>query len=148
MAVVGRILQVLGWLWVAFGFFGPLLDLPNISWLPGFVLVFVSRILRTQAARNSKAEEIEDDTPVPNVERKPDPPKVQTRPAPVAPKPTPVVVEPDRDEIEKRLFETMQERAEVPALADVDDFLARTDERPKTSAELIAEARQRWNKRP
>ena len=149
MAVLGRILQILGWLWVAFGVFGPLLDLPNISWFPGLILVFLSRIVRTQVARRSRAEE-QDDTPIPNVERPPDPPKTQSRPAPAAPQPTPVVVEPSRQEIEQVLLDSMREKADVPDPVVVDQLSSHVDdvERPKTSAEMIAEARQRWNKRP
>ena len=142
MAALGRILQVVGWLWVAFGFFGPMLGLPGVPWFAGLILVFVSRVVRARAAQMER-EAYEDDTLRPNVERKADPPKTRTSPAPV-------VVEPSRTEIEQRLVATMRDEIDTPDQADVDELLAQIKDvdRPKTSAEMIAEARQRWNKRP
>lgn len=149
MAALGRLLQIIGWLWIAFGFFGPMIGLPSIPWFAGLILVFVSRVVRARASQMER-EDQEDDTLRPNVERKADPPKTRANPAPTPPsKPAPVV-EPSRSEIEQRLVATMRDDIETPDPAAVDDLLAQIQEvdRPKTSAEMIAEAHQRWNKRP
>lgn len=149
---MGRILQIIGWIWVAFGFFGPTVNLPGIPWFPGFILVFISRILRANARRREPdLHHADAETPTPNVARRPDPPKPQERPSQTPkPPPQPVVVEPSRGEIEARLFESMNEMSDGADPAEVDELLEQINQmdRPKSSAEMIAEARERWNKRP
>jgi hypothetical protein len=56
MAALGRLLQVIGWLWLVAGFALPALDLAEINPFPGLILIFVARALRTQAARNAPPE--------------------------------------------------------------------------------------------
>jgi hypothetical protein len=169
MAVLGRILQAIGWVWLALGFLGPLVNLPvDLGIIPGIILIFISRIFRSQAARRasqgseppvSVEEQVE--PRVLNTERKrPEPaPSQPSRPAPEtrptyepvrsgSPKPTPAA---KRQEMLEQILvagtemaseseeprTTIPEREEPPPIA-----------RPMSSAEMIARAHERWNKRP
>lgn len=168
MAVLGRILQIVGWVWVAVGFFGPMLDLPGgLNFFPGFILVFVSRIFRTQAARNaSHDDESEPLAEEPqqrafNTDRGRTTPAPEPRPTGVEPsktKPVPTdsifkLTPPEPKESKDHLLEQIllagKEVADQPAgppdditPADVAD-----PEGPISSAEMIARAKRRWDKR-
>ncbi|HEU4320065.1 MAG TPA: hypothetical protein VFS66_08280 [Acidimicrobiia bacterium] len=149
MAALGRILQIIGWLWVAFGVLGPMFGLPGFPWFAGLILLLISRVVRARASQMER-DALGDDTPVPNVERTPDPPKTRANPAPMTARPAPIVVEPSRTEIEQKLVATMRDEIDTTDQDEVDELLAQIHDvgRPKSSAEMIAEARQRWNKRP
>ncbi|MFZ0015187.1 MAG: hypothetical protein WAL25_13860 [Acidimicrobiia bacterium] len=158
MAALGRVLQVVGWIWVAVGFFGPVVGLPDgINFLPGVILVFVSRLLRVQAERNAPRETEAEPEPAPqrilNTERRPQrpaprPPETQpARPPPPSPDPMPVptpepLEEPREDVLEKIFLagnDVVDEVAELPADDDVGS-------RPMSSAEMIARAKRRWDR--
>lgn len=154
------------------GFLGPFLDLPvDLNILPGIALVFVSRILRAQAARREPVDFGEsapaETAPEPrrplNTERAPSPqprteeprpapgPATRPRPAP-APSPSPVETEgkstPERGDLEKRLFAAGMQLA-GPSEPEVTPSTEEMEVgRPLSSAEMIARAHERWNKRP
>ncbi|MGD2059703.1 MAG: hypothetical protein PVF87_02450 [Acidimicrobiia bacterium] len=178
MAAAGRVLQVIGWIWVALGFFGPFLNLPlDVNLFPGIILVFVARVLRAQAARNAP---VEYEAPAPEPERaeprilnteRSRAPEPVVKPEPVAksepvverePKPRPSSArsaagttrsesEPERVELEEKLLFAGMELAgkaesEPMSAGEVAELGEST--RPLSSAEMIAEAHKRWNKRP
>lgn len=160
MAVVGRILQAIGWVWLALGFFGPFLNLPiDLNIFPGIILIFISRLFRTQAARRGP-QESEEQAPteeqvqprILNTERS------QTVPAPTSRPQT----EPARSEVKEPKPEVKrQEMVEQILMAGTDLATgppspesdtpageeAPVPSRPLSSAEMIAEAHKRWNKR-
>lgn len=168
MAVLGRILQIVGWLWIGASFFGNFIDLPNFGFFPGLILVFVSRILRVQSRRRQPSEDEEGPvdvdvaTPTPRplyTERsKQTAGTAQTEPVTRAPSksapPRSQVVwpkdeigsetEPD-DLIEKILvagFEPADDKSDKPGLEPT------YEGKPLTSAEMIERARQRWDRKP
>lgn len=155
MAALGRVLQVIGWLWLISGFVLPMFNLPDLGFFPGLILVFVARILRRQADR----QQLPDTSmgPVEPSETPPQPASREIRPAPTPEParrlPPPVLdPEPDRDVVLEQVVleaadrvdevEMMADDAEMPASDPGDDLLAT----PKSSAEMIADARKRWNK--
>lgn len=166
MAALGRVLQLVGWMWVIAGFLLPAFGLARANVFPGFVLIFIARALRSQAARQAPPEEVEEAPAppelIPNVER----PREERKPAPVVtppvtgtapptpptqPGPVEVPAQPSKrdDLIEKiaaRREEIVEEVHERPAPMGPDLTLERPA--PKTSAEMIAEAKKRWDKKP
>ena len=169
MAVLGRILQVIGWLWVIAGVVGPALNLPSVSFFPGIIIVFASRILRTQAARSAPQPDLDSDAPplepFPrplNTERpRPAEPPAQPRPGPTAqtrppakqapkvtwpkdePKPGP-----EREESLEKILLAAGELADEVDEAVSDMVEPDTSSSPMTSAEMIARAKQRWDRKP
>lgn len=154
MRAIGRILQVIGWIWIAAGFIGPIFGLDVGSFFPGIIVLFVSRFLRGQTARQEK----EDEQVEASEQTKASPP-VQGRPVPTPasppPRPEPVVVksfDPPEMEPESSLEDVRAEVAGIFAAtlsgesADSDVSRPEGEFRPKSSAEMIAEARRRWNK--
>jgi hypothetical protein len=170
MAAIGRILQIIGWLWVLVGFIGPRVDLDafgleSIGVLPGLVLVFIARAFRARA----RAEEEEEgpggarpDARPRSVETRPErrqtppaPAPARTTPSPPAerkPQPAPKV-EPQPAEtadLLERIVLTGRSAADELSAADLEDELKsmrRDDERkPMSSAEMIAQARRRWDR--
>lgn len=172
MAALGRLLQIAGWVWLAIGFLGPTLNLPiRLDIFPGIILVFVARILRTQANRRERQEESE------GLEQRP-PPRRQPRPGPVDRAPSPPVRSPRSPDVSSK--ERLEPASEPEIYVDTLDDAAITEpapesvetlvermvladgERmespggeaapeagpPKSSAEMIAEARRRWGARP
>lgn len=162
MGVLGRILQVVGWLWVVAGFFGPIAGFSVGSFLPGLIILFVARVLRTQAARRQRMEEDDQTVERPRVARSARPPSPATRPKPVA-MPTKTSNETrdetrsddqsesppssDRQETLEQIFlagRELEDEDEPPeSLLGGDDTAI-----PLTSAEMIARARARWDKKP
>jgi hypothetical protein len=159
MAFISRLIQGAGWLWIAAGIASQMFDFGDISWFPGIILIFISRILRTQVSRQPQPDQVElpvkqppvMEVPVPsvperplNTERRPEPaptPPVQKPPAPkpLEVKKPPVVMEP----IGLEEPDTSEpEPAEMPKLD-----LERTPRSMKSSEEMIAEARRRWDRR-
>lgn len=156
MARLGRILQLIGWLWFIFGFVGPIfLDFDSISPLPGIVLVFIARILRTQAARQAPKEPDETSQPVPerllNTERQArteesSPPPVVSQPVttpPPPPRPVSETATPDEDPFTAFLRGEDEPDLPAPTHEALDEL-----NRPRTSAEMLAEAKRRWASRP
>jgi hypothetical protein len=160
MAVLGRILQAIGWLWVLAGFFGNFINLPVGNIVPGIILLFIARVVRAQAGRRERAEGPEDVLATQSVptDTQTAPRRVPSmRPPPeprVEPAPTPsrhASAEPERsrsEALEKILLagNALEEdlgstEVEIPVeLAEGEVRLS--------SAEMIARARQRWDRRP
>lgn len=142
---------MIGWIWIAAGFVGPIFGLDVGSFFPGIIVLFVSRFLRGQTARQEKEDEQEEAS-----EQAKASPPVQRRPAPTpAPRPEPVAVksfDPPEMESESSLEDVRAEVAGIFAAtlsgesADSDASRPEGEFRPKSSAEMIAEARRRWNK--
>lgn len=157
MTALGRVLQVIGWLWIAVGFFGPLVNLPNVSVFPGIIVLFVSRVIRKQgeqAKRTDHEEEVaheEEEPRMLNTERR-------TRPASEPRKraeSTPTVAPEDgaaRDELLERVL--LAGKAVTSDEIDVEPIepeYPEIDFEPggrMTSAEMIARAHRRWDRRP
>lgn len=159
MAALGRILQIVGWLWVAVGFLGPILGLPfGINVLPGVIVLFISRLFRVQAARNAPAEIEPEPEPAPAPERilntdrerhPPTPPvttkaeQAKSRTMETEPIFKPKETESRDDMLEQILLagrEVADEPGELPDPAPLDG------DPPMSSAEMIARAHKRWDK--
>lgn len=163
MAVLGRILQAIGWVWLALGFFGPILNLPiDVNFFPGIILIFIARIFRAQAARResqeaeAQASEVEQSQPrALNTERtrsQPPSPGPTNRPEPEPNRPEAAKPRPEakRQEMLEQVLlagtELATESTPQPDTSGVEETPAST--RPLSSAEMIARAHKRWNKRP
>lgn len=169
MAILGRILQFVGWLWVAASFFGNFIDIPDFGFgfFPGLILVFVSRVLRTQAKRQQRAEDADPaettpQTPAPRplyTERSKQTAEPAKKSASGAPKKSaPVtsqvvwpkdesVAEPEREDVIEKILVAGSDLAEQKT-EDVSILEPTYDGKPLTSAEMIARARQRWDRKP
>lgn len=171
MAILGRVLQVIGWLWIAASVLGNFvaIDIPELNFFPGLILVFVSRVLRTQNRRRQPIEVTAGEaTPTPgaptprplNTERLQEPQQVvgpaKTR-TPPAKSPPPAKSEvvwpndhsagtPEREDLIDQILvagsELERQKAEIPNLEPSHDG------KQLTSAEMIARARQRWDRKP
>lgn len=166
MAILGRVLQVVGWLWIAASFFGNFIDLPNFGFFPGLILVFASRILRFQSRRRQPGED--DREPVETAVETPGPRQLyterskqtagtsQTQPVPRAsPKPAPAkptVVWPkdeagpeaERDDLIEKILVAGSELADDKDMPTLEPTY---EGKPLTSAEMIERARQRWDRK-
>ena len=159
MSALGRILQAIGWIWVIAGFAGPFGGFDVGGALPGVILIFIARVLRTQAARKipeDVAFEPEQSTRILNTDRAPTatpaaappPPVLQPR---VHPTPVPPITEPpagDDDPLTRFLAgdgEPGPTEETTPSDSTPSVSSESADDKPKTSAELIAEARRRWD---
>ncbi len=164
MTALGRVLQVVGWFWVLAGFFGPIAGYRGINVFPGLILVFVARAIRNQAARRAPDEPESvgtgtEERPerILNTERLPRPRPV---PEPViryqqaeeqmadAEAPTP----PHPDSlIEKIVLAGREEDGET---MDREPGLSREptgEDQARvrmSSEEMLARARERWNRKP
>jgi hypothetical protein len=154
MTALGRILQVIGWLWIAVGLFGPIVDLPDISVFPGIIVLFISRVIRKQgqqAERRDQPDEPEEERYEPrilNTERQhqtsPEPrPRLGNEPILVAPE--------ERDDLLERVLltgkaVTTDEMAEDPLEPKYPSIDLDSGTR-LTSAEMIARAHRRWDRR-
>lgn len=155
MAALGRILQILGWLWVIAGFVGPRLDLPipTFSVLPGIILIFIARALRRRARRQMP------ELPTGRPEPEPMPPErtlntERQKTSPLPPRPVERELEPDpprSDEDHNELLEKIlgaNEEMEKPATPTRVTPTRPDTKTPLTSAEMVAEARKRWDRKP
>lgn len=169
MTALGRILQAVGWAWFALGFLGGFINLPfDLNIFPGIVLIFISRIIRAQGARTTpdeggEAEELEDEVQprILNTERARPRPRAPEKAIPTAPEkarsetpePTP---EAKRQEMLEQILVTgtdLAARSAAPETDAMETDAMETEEvpgpaGPMSSAEMIAQARKRWNKRP
>jgi len=162
MQAIGRILQIVGWLWFAAGIVGPVVGLDRFNFFPGLVLVFFSRIIRAQAARTASPQPETNEgeaetTPPPrplNTERgqpsAPTPsPQVSYTPRPPVPELVVDSAEPPDDQSDllerivaagREVGEEITEKTSTPDLAEPD-----MDRKPMTSEEMIARAHRRWD---
>lgn len=164
MAALGRILQLIGWLWLVVGVFGRMFGFLELTVLPGIVLIFVARVVRNQA-QQTEMPDLGDRTVVED-EPEPAPPErmmntERRRQAPPPdPGPEPAYVEPPakdqprpmkrNDLLEQivgagRQAEGAETSPEPEQLVPVDDPESR---RPMSSAEMIARAHERWDSKP
>lgn len=159
MAAIGRILQLAGWLWFVAAIFAPALELnlPEISIFPAIVLIFAGRALRGQARRRGgdadhssppdfQSEEEEEERPL-NTERQPTPPPVRIERSPPREDRSAEVTE-HNEMLERILASRGVEDAEsTDASAQLPTGETGLDPKyPKSSAELVAEARKRWDR--
>lgn len=175
MTALGRILQVIGWLWIAVGFFGPAVNLPDVSVFPGIIILFISRVLRKQGGQATRDEdgtelgaEQPDEPRMLNTERpqrpapkpKPTPktppipdtvpepkPRPQMKPQPEL-KPQPEAIEEERGELLERVLLASQEMAEESQEPQYPQLATEREDGPLTSAEMIARAHRRWDRKP
>lgn len=177
MASLGRILQLAGWLWFAVGFLSPMVGYDLVNPFPGLILIFVARAIRTQAARNAPeddgheepAEPAQPERPL-NTDRIPTPAPRSPTPDPVAryreakpaPRPERAHVpepgssadeggEPDEREniIERIVIAGRQATTKESSQERVDSArsVRSGDTKPMSSAEMIAQARKRWDRK-
>lgn len=154
-SIFGRLLTALGFVWLFWSLFGDLVTLEfgttpiDVPILPGFVFLFLGRALSRGARRGAaRSEEVEPSPPrTERQARLPLPPNESPAPSPVelrpVPSPTPleemeVAVE-DPVVIEEDIVEAME--------TDLDPAPESIGVR-KTSAEMVAEARRRFGRRP
>jgi hypothetical protein len=160
MAALGRILQVVGWLWFGVAVAGAIFGFGDFEIFPGLILVFVARALRTGARRRQGDDDTSQVDPaaahperVLNTER-------QTRPPPaIRSEPSTVIVPAPAPKKRNELLETIvesghqaakteeapDEPGDKPTQAMPEPDHDRRE--PKTSDEMIAEARRRWDRK-
>lgn len=155
MAALGRIVQIIGWLWFAAAIFGEALGLPDLNIFPAILLIFVARALRRQAKRQSAETEdhsrppdfpgeepAQEERPL-NTERQQPPPRPRVEPIP---QPDPVAEVREHNELLEKILaadEAAPRPGPMPTTAGSDE-----DRRPPiTSAEMVAEARKRWDRK-
>lgn len=168
MAALGRLLSTIGWLWFGAGIVAPMFAFDRVNVFPGLILILVGRVIRAQARRRESDEASEPASPEQearplNTDRvQPTPtvgpaaePAVRTPPILGTPiPPPPVVVQPDQTEatITEKLFSKIGTAASARDDTDVipgPDAIVEDAEEKKTlsSEEMIARARQRWDRR-
>lgn len=156
---MGRILQVVGWLWIVAGFLGPIFEFESVNPLLGLILVFIARIIRARARSEMPPLETQ---PEPQTESSdgaraerrqrtpPPPPARQEHPAPTAPQPEtePRQSAEERDDLLERIALAGREADEDIAEPDLGDLQTEGTETrtPMSSAEMIARARRRWDR--
>lgn len=163
MKGIGRIIGTIGWLLVIAGIGGPIFGLDGFNVFPGIALLFIGRVLGKQAKRRDLETESEPERePVSerllNTERRttarrPPPPRRQAPPPPPPPAKRPVALEeaetPDRESMLETILVAGVELAEEKETEVVGDRMGDTDAyKPMTSEEMIARARQRWDRKP
>lgn len=164
MAKVGRLLGIVGFIWLALGLMSPFIDIPNVNILPGIILLFVARMIGRQASEAGR------NRPGGGVEQKPagrvlntqrDRPSQPTfTPEPASRKPPPpaplesvgpaVKSDQEKREILEEIFvsddEAMMEEPAMP-LAPEDDTDSFHSGQSLSSDEMIAQARRRWKRK-
>jgi hypothetical protein len=166
MAALGRILQVIGWLWFVAGLASRIFEFGDIDVFPGLILVFVARAIRAQAARQAPDEDVVTDQPEPvapprilNTERQTDsvpPTSTRRRPEP-GPKPAvePTPVKKRNELLQDIVLAGKEAAATKPAPAPSEPRSERSasvepglkGKKPMSSAEMIAQARKRWDRK-
>lgn len=167
MAAAGRILQVIGWLAFIAGFAGPALGYESVSPIPGLILIFIARMLRSRARSEmppGPAGKQTEPQPQP-VETPPFQPRQQA-PAPTRHTESPSIeakTEPkqerpvdERNQLLERIALAGRDAAEEPAVPEPEELSTLSDEKeplrpdeartPMSSAEMIARARERWDR--
>lgn len=175
MTALGRLLQVIGWLWIAVGFLGPIVNIPDVSVFPGIIILFASRVIRKlgeQAGREERdAEQVEEQEPSrplntersqpPVMERKtpepelipPERPRQRPVPAPeenATTVPSSATEPEERTDLSNRVLLTGGRTTDKPKrpVYPTKTASAPEQEAPLTSAEMIARARRRWDRKP
>ena len=173
MTAFGRILQVIGWLWIAVGFFGPMVNRPGVSVFPGIIILFISRVIRKQGEQTPRREDDADQHEQQNAPRPlntqrpqrrteakktPEPMVISTKQAEgklsLDPKVSGAEPKPDNDNEERSdLFERVlfagQDLADKPGDSfDPETTSERGHGPPMSSAEMIARAHRRWDRKP
>lgn len=154
MAALGRIFSLFGFLWFLAALFGQEFGLPPLNLLPAIVFILFGRALRTQARRRAPSESSE---PMSQPEARVEIPEPVERPLntdrPSAPPPTPPVMRIPEPKVvvEERnaLFDRIAAADETAALPEpaTPPILDSDSKQPMTSAEMIAEARKRWDRK-
>ncbi|MGD2101216.1 MAG: hypothetical protein PVG83_03200 [Acidimicrobiia bacterium] len=165
MKGIGRILGTIGWLMVIAGIGGPIFGLDGFNIFPGIALLFIGRLLSRQGKR-SEAEAEPDSEREPASERllnterqtarrppRRQPPERRQAPPPPPPPVRPVAPEEvetsDRESMLETILLAGTELAEEKEIEDSGDDMGDTDSyEPMTSEEMIARARQRWDRKP
>jgi hypothetical protein len=159
MAAFGRILQIVGWFWVVGGFLAPMAGYERINILPGLILIFGARAIRRQAASRQEPDEEPaidaEEAPqrILNTERVPRPapppePAVRYRAAEeqAADELDHIFLEPDN--LIERITSATGDRDREP---DPVVSSAMTGDQPPdtrlSSAEMIARAHERWDRK-
>lgn len=163
MAALGRILQIVGWLWLIGGFFGSIFGFISLNLLPGIILVFVARVIRNQA----NTREMPDLGEQPSVEQqqRPATPTAETPPQrqpspspepyilenpsrrePPEPQPNPKPAPRRRDLLEEVVGLDPEDDDAGEETPKTSDQMTDTEQRrPMSSAEMIARAHERWD---
>lgn len=159
MAALGRILQLIGWLWLVVGVLGRMFGFLELTVLPGIVLIFVARVMRNQA-QQTEMPDLGDRTVVEDEPEPAPPERMMNTERRRQPPPEPAYVEPpakDQPRPMKRndLLEQIvgsggqaeggETSSDTEQLVSVDDPESR---RPMSSAEMIARAHERWDSKP
>ncbi|HEX6300826.1 MAG TPA: hypothetical protein VF148_10220 [Acidimicrobiia bacterium] len=169
MAAIGRILQVIGWLWFLAGIVDSAFGFDFLNPFPGLVLIFIARIFRTRARSemppgpaDAQAE------PQPEPLRAPRPQPRQAAPPPsqdkrpetgpsAEPRPEPKYERPvdERNDLLERIAAAGREAMAEPDVPEPErgpgsrkEESKPTDvgKKPMSSAEMIAQARKRWDR--
>lgn len=148
-AVIGRVTAAFGLAWIFWAFFGEVIGLQlgrtllSVPILPGIALLFIGRAISrgSRVRPGSEAEPLGrplgTQTRRRPVETMPRSPSPRPRPSPPPVRPESMTPEPERDAM--AAFEGIAE--------DIAEAVEGTTVR-KTSAEMIAEARERFGRRP
>jgi len=164
MAALGRILQIVGWLWLIGGFIGGLIGFISLNLLPGIILVFIARVIRNQADTREMPEL--EEQPSVEEQQRPQIPTAETPRRQAPPSPEPYVPEtPSRrepaPEPQPDLTPAPRRRNLLEEVIGLDpdrddDASGETDmssdqptdagqRRPMSSAEMLARAHERWD---
>lgn len=162
MQALGRVLQVLGWLWFLAGIVGPIFGFDRLNFFPGLVLIFIARVIRVQRRRTEQAEPetqgVERETPAPervlNTERPQQPSAPSPSPRPTVDNAVERTTQPEpmsepseeRDDLLERIVAAGREGAdEVETPEDPGPPPAPGSRASMSSEEMIARAHRRWD---
>lgn len=162
MQALGRILQVLGWLWFLAGIVGPIFGFERFNFFPGLVLIFIARVIRVQRGRTERAEPetqgSDRETPalerVLNTERRQQPSAPSPSPRPAvdhtvehSTQPEPMTKSSEeRDDLLERIVAAGREVADEVEEPEAPGPLPAPGSRaPMSSEEMIARAHRRWD---
>lgn len=156
----------MGWLWLAAGFFDGFFDFANLSIFPGVILIFIARVLRSQAERTDlpelgTASPTEQSTmSEPETGRgetldtedlsKPQPPVIETPPEPQPEpelEPESELIRRDTDLFERILGSGSDDSDGIPRSrrSAREDSAGEGTTKPMSSEEMIARAHKRWD---
>lgn len=157
MAAFGRILQIVGWFWVVGGLLAPIAGYERVNILPGLILIFGARAIRKQAASRQEPDE----KPATEAEEVPQRVLNTERISRPAPSPDPIVryhaaeeqaadelddIPPEPDSLIERITSPNRDQEPDPVVPSA----MAGDQPPGTrlsSAEMIARAHERWNRK-
>lgn len=149
MSSLGRVIGWIGWLWVVAGILGPAIGLPQLNVFPGFILVLVGRVFRQRRERQpmeslgvGEAPEVPERPLLTDVRRSAPAPR---RAEPLVYRAEPEPEPPSRDD---QLEQILSPRPEV----EIDEVMEAPaaevpEDTPLSSAEMIARARDRYNRK-